>query len=154
QMWIIKSAQTHHRPGGLRRSARATSLENRVVVGIATLTPSPIQLLHALEPVTAPQEPRLIHVDVERPQSAQDLPGAVNVIDAPSAIPRPILLLVFANEIERLLDLRILDTVILVAKEFKNAGRNIGAFRIEHRVMVREWDLFQNALRAILVERR
>ena len=42
---------------------------------------------------------------------------------------------------------------ILVSQQFQNPRRDVGAFRIEHGIVIRKRNFFQNAFRAILVER-
>ena len=86
-------AEAHERPGGLRSGARAFALEHRIVVAGAGLAPAAVLVLAALEPVAGADDPVLLHVHADGAQAAQDLPGAVDVIDAPAPIPGAILLL-------------------------------------------------------------
>ena len=48
--------------------------------------------------------------------------------------------------------LRIFRREILVAQQFQDARGDVGAFGVEHGVVVGEGDFFENALGAILVE--
>ena len=48
--------------------------------------------------------------------------------------------------------LRVFQAEILVAQQFQNARGDVGAFGVEHGVVIGKGDLFQDALGAILVE--
>src|SRR5262249_1797598 len=65
---IAEGTEAHDGPCGLRGRAGAPSFEHRVIVGIATLAPATVIPLDALEPIASLEEPRLIHVDVQRAQ--------------------------------------------------------------------------------------
>ncbi|ODU23547.1 MAG: hypothetical protein ABS95_03480 [Verrucomicrobia bacterium SCN 57-15] len=60
-------------------------------------------------------------------KAAQDLPCAVDVVDAPTPVPTAILLLLVLKIIERFLNLGMIDTEILVTKQFQNSRGDIGA---------------------------
>src|SRR6185503_16131353 len=98
---VVERAQAHHRPGGLRRGARSLALEYRVVVGVTAFAPAAVFVLNAFQPDAGIEQPRFVHVPVERPHPWQHLPGAVDVVDAPAPIPRAILLLMLAYEANR-----------------------------------------------------
>src|ERR1035441_795559 len=106
-MRIVERAEAHDGPGGLRCSAGSLAFEDWVVVWIAARAPTAILVLDAFQPIPGFGQPRLAHVQIEGAQAPQNLPGAIDVIHAPAAIPRAIFLLVLADEAERLLDLRI-----------------------------------------------
>src|SRR6185503_18332434 len=97
---IVEGAKTHHGPSGLACGARAFTLEDGVVVSVASFAPAAVLVLHAFQPVPGLLQPGLIHVDAQGAQATQDLPRAVDVIDAPTAIPRAVLLLVVAEVLE------------------------------------------------------
>src|SRR5207253_6192028 len=101
---------------GLRCGARALPLENGIVVGIATFAPAAVLVLDALQPAAGFLQPRLAHVESERVQTTQNLPGSVNVIHTPAAVPRAVFFLVLANEFEGLLQLRMIGTIALVTE--------------------------------------
>ena len=61
-------------------------------------------------------------------------------------------ILMIANEIERALDLRIVEAEIFVAEQFQNTRSDVGAFGVEHRVVVGKGNFVENALGAIFVE--
>src|SRR6185369_10422878 len=149
---IVEGAEAHDRPRCLGGGAVTLAFKNRIVVGIAALTPTAIVVLDAFEPVAAFDQPGLGHVEVHSPHSAQDLPGAVDVINAPTPIPGAIAFLLVADVPESLLNLRMIEAITLVAQQFKNTRGDVGAFGVEHGVVIREGDLFQDALGAILVK--
>ena len=66
---------------------RIIALEDRIIIGVAALTPTTIGMLHALQPAFGLLEPRLVHVELQRPQATQRLPRAVDIIDTPAPIP-------------------------------------------------------------------
>ena len=99
---VVEGAQAHDGPGGLRGGAGAVALENRVVVGVAAFAPAAVLVLDAFQPVAGLEDPGLAHVHAQGAQAAQDLPGAVNIIDAPAAVPRAVRFLVVADEFQRL----------------------------------------------------
>ena len=80
-------AEAHDGPCGLGGGAGPFALEHRVVVAGAGLAPAAVLVLAALEPLAGADEPVLLHVHADGAQAAQHLPGAVDVIDAPAAIP-------------------------------------------------------------------
>ncbi|OQC23056.1 MAG: hypothetical protein BWX68_02951 [Verrucomicrobia bacterium ADurb.Bin063] len=111
-------------------------------------------MLHALQPVPGLEQPRLAHIQVQGPQPAQHLPGAVDIIDPPAAVPRAVFLLPLANEPQRPLHLGMLHAPAFVAEQLQDARRDVGAFGIQHGVMVGKGNLFEHALGAVLVESR
>src|SRR5687768_16134702 len=98
-MRVAERAEAHDGPCSLRGCARALPFEHGIVVRVATFAPASVLVLHAFEPRAGGEQPLLVHVDLERPEAAQDLPRAINVVDAPAAIPRAVGFLVIANEI-------------------------------------------------------
>ena len=62
-------------------------LSVRIVVALAGLSPRPGRLLRRLEPAHGLLDRRMIHREIEGTESLQDLPGAVNVVDPPAAVP-------------------------------------------------------------------
>src|SRR5690242_16363706 len=90
---IAAGADAHHRPSGLGRSAWANSFGRRIFVGATRLTPAAVVVLAALEPIASAQNPILSHIFADCPQPTQHLPGAVDVIDSPAAVPRTIMIL-------------------------------------------------------------
>src|SRR5687768_16414691 len=79
--------QAHRTPGGLRRGALADALESGVVIAGAGFAEAAVELLHALEPGGGALHVRGGHVFADDAESGEDLPGSVDVVDAPSAPP-------------------------------------------------------------------
>src|SRR5439155_15089305 len=79
---VTERAQTHHRPGGLRGGAWTLAFENRIVVSVAALAPATVGMLDTFQPIAGFKQPRLLHVEVQGAQPAQNLPRAVDVVDA------------------------------------------------------------------------
>src|SRR5665213_271666 len=119
---IIERAQAHDGPRGLGRGAWALTFENGVVVSVASLTPAGVGMLNAFEPDAGALQPRLIHVEVQRAHSTQNLPRSINVIHAPAAIPRAVFLLLRLDVFERVPDLITVSYTHLRAHE---TGRNL-----------------------------
>src|SRR5207244_3327582 len=112
---VIKSAQTHHGPGGLTGGAWPLAFEDGVVVGVAPFAPAAVGVLNTFQPGAGLEQPGLLHVEIQGPQAAQDLPGAIDVVDPPTAIPGAILFLMFANKVQGFYHLRVVYTEIFVA---------------------------------------
>src|SRR5262249_12604894 len=150
---LVKGAETHDGPGGLGGSAGTLTFKDRVIVSIATFAPAAVFMLHRFQPIPGFQQPRLIHVQVEGAQTAQDLPGAIDVIDTPPAVPGAVFLLVLANEAQRLLHSRMIHAVAFIPEQFQNAGSDIGTLRIQHGIVVCERNFFEHAFCAIFIKR-
>src|SRR5690606_24077048 len=101
---VIEREQAHDGPSGLRGGARPLPFVNRIVVGVAAFAPAAIGTLHALEPVAAAHEPGLVHVHLQGTHAAQDLPGAVDVVHPPPAIPGAVVFLLVFDELDAPLD--------------------------------------------------
>src|SRR5581483_3752534 len=135
-MGVVESAQAHYGPRGLRCGARSLAFEHGIVVGVATLAPAAVLVLHAFEPVTGLEQPRLIHVHPQRSHAAQSLPGPVNEIHTPAAVPGAVLLLLFTQEHDGLLHLRMVRAEALVPEQLQDARGNVGTLGIEHGVVI------------------
>src|SRR5439155_10194473 len=118
-------AQAHDRPGGLRRGARSPALENRIVVSVAAFTPAAPFVLDAFKPVTRLEQPWFLHVPVQRSHAAQHLPGAVDVVDAPAAIPRTVLFLMLTDEDDRVPHLRMVEVHTFVTEQLQNTRGDV-----------------------------
>src|SRR4029077_19005646 len=133
----------HDRPRCLRCGAHTYAFGRWIFVGPAGLTPAPIVVLTALQPITAAQYPVLLHISADCAQAAQHLPGTVNVVSAPAAIPRAILILsvdqIF-NGISHAPGAAIKPNV---TKQLKRARSQIAAGWIENRVVIRKRHVFQ-----------
>src|SRR5439155_25640785 len=89
---IAACTDPHDCPCCLRCGALANPFGRWIFVSPAGLTPTAIVVLTALKPITAAQYPVLCHIFADCTQAAQHLPGAVNVIYSPAAIPRAVLI--------------------------------------------------------------
>src|SRR5579863_10219253 len=78
--------ERQHRPSRLRRRARADTRERLVHVRVTRLTPAAIGVLYAKHPFGGVANH--VSADVERDQCADHAPRAVDVVDAPAAVPR------------------------------------------------------------------
>ena len=105
---VAEGAEAHDGPGGLGGGAGALAFEDGVVVGVAAFAPAAVLVLDAFQPVAGFEEPGLAQVQAEGAEAAQDLPGAVDIIDAPAAVPGAVGFLVFADEFQGLAHLRVL----------------------------------------------
>src|SRR5206468_3390083 len=79
--------ETDEGPGGLRGGRRALAGGRGVVVAMTALSPGPRRLLHFFEPGDRSPHHGVFLVEVDGIQAQQDLPGAIDVIDAPAAEP-------------------------------------------------------------------
>jgi hypothetical protein len=149
---IVEGAEAHDGPSGLGRRAGAAAFEDWIVVGIAAFAPAAVVVLDAFEPVASAEEPGLMHVEVERAETAENLPGAVDVIDAPATVPGAVTFLLGADIIDGFLELGIMERPVFVAEQFEDAGGDIGAFGIEHGVVVGEGDFFEDIFSAVFIE--
>src|ERR1019366_4632095 len=128
--------QAEQCPRGLRGGDFALAGQRRVVVAQARLAPAAVVLLHALEPGDRALDHRLHHIIAGDFETLQDLPGAVEIVDAPAADPAAALVLRQADELDAAFDLRMADADAEETESFEDAGGNVGAARIEDRAMV------------------
>src|ERR1700716_2447549 len=90
---VSASTDAHDRPGRLRCGALALSFNGRVLVRRTCFTPAAIAVLAALQPIAPAQNPVLGHVLTDGAQAAQHLPRSVNIIHAPTPVPRTVVIL-------------------------------------------------------------
>src|SRR5216110_2289791 len=140
---IAARADAHDCPCRLRRRAFANALGRWVFVGAASLTPTAVVILTTFKPIAAAQNPVLRHVLTNRAQTAQNLPGAVDVIDAPAPIPRSILVLSVDQILDCVADGPRLRIKPDVTEEFECACRKVTTGRIENRIVISKWHVFQ-----------
>jgi hypothetical protein len=79
--------QAEDRPGGLRRGRLALAFERGVVVAQAGFAPASVSLLDRFEPVAGSEGGWVVHREVDGLQPLENLPGPINVVDAPAAVP-------------------------------------------------------------------
>src|SRR4051812_47472934 len=89
---------------------------------------------------------------VDRGQTAQDLPGAVNVVHAPTAIPGAIVVLRVDQVLDRALYGRRLGIEMNVAEKFERTSGEVTARGIKNCVVVRERHVLEPGSGHILVE--
>src|SRR6266568_6792978 len=87
---IAACTDTHGCPCCLRCGALAYAFCRGIFISVAGLAPSTVAVLTALKPITAAQYPVLRHIFTNCAQAAQHLPGTVNVVYTPAAIPRSV----------------------------------------------------------------
>ena len=79
----------------------ALAHQRRVVVAAAALAPAAAGLLDRFEPVGRLAQRRVVHREVDRLEALEDLPGAVDVVHAPAAVPAAVGLLRPPEIVER-----------------------------------------------------
>src|SRR5204862_6466916 len=152
-IYITTCANSHNGPSGLRRCALPISFGGRIVISGTGFTPAAVVILATLQPIASTQNPILSHVLPNRAQPTQHLPCPINIIYAPTAIPRAVVFLC-PNEIsERFLHTSVAAIEVEVTQKFERARSQIAAGRIQNRVVIGEGHIFQPAVDHVLVER-
>src|SRR4051794_11755311 len=118
--------ETEQGPRGLRCRRRALPGQRGIVVTTACLAPAAAGLLHSLEPGNGIPYHRLLHVEADTAQAGKDLPGTVQVIDAPATDPASMRLLRRGDEPDGTIDLRMADAVAEMTERFEDTGGNVG----------------------------
>ena len=86
-------------------------------------------------------------------EAAQHLPGAVDVVDAPAAVPGALRGLLVAQELGRARDHRVPGAELgEVAQTLEHAAGDVGGAGIDHRVVVGERDVGQPRLVVVAIE--
>src|SRR2546428_796890 len=93
-------------------------------------------------------------VDPDGAQPAQHRPRAVDVIDAPAAVPRPVVALRAANEVDGTVDGLQIARVAERAEQLQPAAREVLRGRIHQRAVVGEGDVVEVEAVVFGVERR
>src|SRR5438067_13937518 len=93
--------QAQQRPGRLRGRHLALPLEARVVITATTLAPAAAKLLRLPQPGDGLPHHGIAHVKADAAETLQDLPGTVEIIDAPAADPTAITRLRTAKKLKR-----------------------------------------------------
>src|SRR5262249_53575132 len=123
--------QGEHGPGGLGSGRRALALEVRVVVALTALAPPAAGVLDRFQPVGGLYQSRVRHRVVERLQALKDLPGTVDVIHSPAAVPAAFRLLSPPQVSQRSGRRRVIGAVSERSQELENSRRDVGAARVE-----------------------
>ena len=150
---IAARADAHDCPCRLRRRAFANALGRWIFVGAASLTPTAVVILTAFKPIAAAQYPILGHVLANRAQAAQNLPGAVDVIDAPASIPRAVLVLSVDQILDGVADGSRLRIEPNVTEQLECACGKVTACWIENRIVIGKRHVFQPWGGDILIKR-
>ncbi len=149
---VAEGEESHEGPGGLGCGGGAAAFEDGVFVGIAAFAPAAIGVLDTFQPVAGFEDPRFVHIDLEGTEAAEGLPGSVDVIDAPAAVPGSVGFLLVTEVLEGFGDLGVVGGEVFVAEELEDARGDIGAFGVEHGVVVGEGDFFQDIFGAVFIE--
>ncbi|OAI49670.1 hypothetical protein AYO44_18335 [Planctomycetaceae bacterium SCGC AG-212-F19] len=82
------------------------------------------------------------------------MPGAIDIVDAPTAGPGADLFLGTAYEFNRPVDHRFADTMAVMAQRLEHTRGDVRAAGVEHRVVIGERHLRQHFAVDIAIERR
>src|SRR5260221_5035051 len=96
--------QPHRPPSRLRRGRLTLAFERRVLIRIARFAKRPVEFLDAAEPVGGAADVVAVHALADGSQTREDLPGAVDVVDAPAAEPAAFGFLAVADEFDGFAD--------------------------------------------------
>src|SRR6185437_16533842 len=81
--------EAHERPGGLAGRRGADALFAGMIVAGDALAPAAVAVLPRLEPADGAPDVGRLQVLADGLEAAQHLPGAVEVVHAPAAVPAP-----------------------------------------------------------------
>src|SRR5262249_3134789 len=119
----------------------------------AALAPGAGRLLDLLQPAGGALHHRVGHVEADGFQPGEDLPGPVDVVDAPAAVPAAVRFLRATQVGDGAVDRSMAGSVAGLAERFQDAGGDVGAARVEHGVVVGERDLGEYLAVDVAVER-
>ena len=131
----------------------ARAPERRLVVTARSFAPASVLLLLRLQPVGREPDADVGERHADRCQTDQRLPRAVEIIHAPAAVPAMVGLLPLPDELDRLLNGRMIAADLQIAGQLEHAGRQIDRARIDHRVVVGEGDAGEKLAAVVGVER-
>src|SRR5262245_42770278 len=135
--------QAEERPRRLARNRFAHAGELVVLVALAGLAPAAVAVLVALEPADRALHVLVTGIHADGGEPSEHRPGAVDVIHAPAAVPRSVVSLGMAQEIDRALrGLEVLP-VAERAEELESATRQVFGRRVEQGSVVGERDVIQ-----------
>ncbi len=136
----------------MRGRAFAHAAQGWVVVGADAFAPSAVGILHHAQPFRGLLYARLVVVHANRFESAQHQGCAVDVVHAPAAEPASIGLLFIADELDGALHGGMVLIETIGRHHFEDAARDIDCRRIEHGVVIGEWDVLEHHLVVVFVE--
>src|SRR5204863_6042992 len=128
---IAARTNAHDGPRRLRRRAFAFAFQCRVFVRNAGLAPTAVIVLAALQPIAPAQDPILGHVFADGAQTAEHLPGAVNIIHSPAPVPRAVVILGIDQVADRVADRALFRVEVDVTEKLEGARGQIAAGRIK-----------------------
>ena len=85
-------------------------------------------------------------------QTAQHLPGTVNVIHAPAPVPRAVVILGIDQVADRVADRTLFRVEVNVTEKLESARGEIAAGRIKDGVVIGERHVLEPAIHYILIE--
>src|SRR5436309_4535591 len=138
-----RGKETKERPRGLTRNRLAHAGELVVVVALAGLAPAAVAVLMALEPAHRALDVLVPGVHADRREPAQHRPRAVDVVHAPAAVPRPVVSLRVAQEIDRAPGGLEVLPIAERAQELEPATGQVFRRRVEQRPVVGQRDVVQ-----------
>ena len=142
-LWAIDGHEGHGSPGGLAWGGGALAAEGGVFVGIGGFAEGAVGFLVVEEPASGELDPLAVHGVADFSEAAEDLPGAVDVVDAPATEPGAIGFLGGADELDGFGDGGVIGEEAVVAEAFEGSACDIGAGGILDGVMVGEGDVFE-----------
>src|SRR5262245_7624089 len=141
-------------PRGLARRRVAHAGELVIVVALAGLAPAAVLVLVTLEPPHRALDVFVPRVLADGGKAAQHRPGAVDVVHAPAPVPRPVVPLRVANEVDRPLGGLEILLVAERAEQLEPAAGQVLGGGIEERAVIGERDVVQVETVVVGVERR
>src|SRR6185295_3981941 len=95
--------QAQQRPGGLARDGGSPPGQLGLAVALAALAPAAVGVLAADQPAHGALHVLVPRVHAHGPDAAQDRPRAIDIVDAPAAMPGPVMALAVPDELQRAL---------------------------------------------------
>ena len=96
------------------------------------------------EPAHGTPNVRLVHRLTHRAQAAQDVAGAVDIIDSPAPIPGTVWFLIVLHKAHRLFDNTVRAWEADEPEQFEGSPSQVARAGVEHRLQISKRDLIQN----------
>src|SRR5687767_7552684 len=109
-------------------------------------------MLMAEEPIGAALDRRIVGWNTRRGEADQRLPGAVDIVDAPAAVPAAVAFLSAAQKFHTALHSRMIARLVPQGQRLQGPAGKIGRAGIDHGVMIGEGDAAQKFRVVIAVE--
>src|SRR6266849_3360683 len=145
--------EAQQRPRGLTRNRLAHAGKLVVVVALAGLAPPAVPVLVALEPSDRALDVLVTRIHADGGEPAQHRPRAIDVVHAPAAVPRSVVSLRVAEEIDRALGGLEVLPVAERAEELEAAPGQVLRRWVEQGAVVGERDVIQIEAVVVGVER-